>query len=264
MPVRPTSIGPAVSGQFRRRKFRVTPALYSMRGAGCSVSARNVAIWRRSSSWITSTFRRASSTRKPNSSAIDAYSLQQRPLVGAEALVDVVAELHVHARLPVVHPARLEHAPDQGLFVDAEVEHQVRRDAEAVQLPDPRPIDAADARPRERGEDVAVGQHDEAGLERRDDFLLEPIGEVGRVEQHEGQLVERVALLGEVDGRRHQLGSRPAGLDHAVALDLEPLAQQRDLRRAPDAVGALDGDDLARVVVDRQIRDAVSVVAGRA
>ena len=121
-------------------------------------------------------------------------------------------------------------------------------------------IDAAHAGARERGEDVAVRQDDEAGLERRDDLLLEPIGEVGRVEQDEGQLVERVARLRQVDGRRHQLRSRPAGLDHAVALHFEPLAQQRDLGRAADAVGAFDRDQLARVVADRQVRDAVAVV----
>ena len=108
-----------------------------------------------------------------------------------------------------------------------QVEHQVRRDREAVQVPDPRAIDAAHAGARHRRVDVAVRQHDEAGLERRDDLLLEPIGEVGRVEQDEGELVERVARLGELDRRLHQLRPRPAGLDDAVALDLEPLAQQR-------------------------------------
>src|SRR5947207_11063689 len=35
---------------------------------------------------------------------------QQRSLVGAEALVDVVAELHVHPGFPVVHAARLQDA----------------------------------------------------------------------------------------------------------------------------------------------------------
>ena len=41
-----------------------------------SLSARNAPIWRRSSSWMTSTLRLASSVRKPNSSAIDAYSFR--------------------------------------------------------------------------------------------------------------------------------------------------------------------------------------------
>ena len=143
-------------------------------------------------------------------------------------------------------PRDCEHAADQRLDVDLQVEDHVRRDREAVQVAQPLPIDAAHAGARERREDVAIRQHDEAGLERRDDLLLEPVGEVGGVEQHEGQLVERVARLGELDRRLHQRRARPAGFDDAVALDLEPLAQQLNLRAAADAVGALDGDQLAR------------------
>ena len=107
-----------------------------------------------------------------------------------------------------------------------------------------------DAGARQRREDVAIRQDDETGLERRDDLLFQAVGEVGGVEQHEGQLVERVARLGELDGRLHQRRAGPPGLDDAVALDLEPLAQQLDLRAAADAVGALDRDQLARVAVD--------------
>ena len=128
-------------------------------------------------------------------------------------------------------PARLQDAADERLLVDLQVEDQVRRDGEAVQVAHPRAIDAAHAGARHRRVNVAIRQHDEAGLERRDDLLLEPIGEVGGVEQHERQLVQRVARLCELDGRLHQLGARPPGLDDAVALHLEPFAQQLNLRR---------------------------------
>ena len=160
-------------------------------------------------------------------------------------------------------PRALEHAADQRLDVDLQVEDQVRRDGEAVQAAQPLAIDAAHAGARQRREDVAVRQHDEAGLQRRDDFLLEPIGEVGGVEQHERQLVQRVARLGQLDGRLHQRRSRPAGFDDAVAFHLEPFAQQLDLRAAADAVGAFDRDQLAGIAVDRQIGDAAAVVAAR-
>ena len=63
----------AVSTQFQVGKFYVNPPA-SPRAAGISASARKDPICRRSSSWITSTLRRASRTRKPNSSDIDAYS----------------------------------------------------------------------------------------------------------------------------------------------------------------------------------------------
>ena len=124
-------------------------------------------------------------------------------------------------------------------------------------------VDAAHAGARERREDVAIRQHDEPGLERRDDFLLEPIGEVGGVEQHERELVQRVARLRQLDRRLHQRRARPAGLHHAVALHLEPFAQQLNLRAAAHAVGAFDRDDLPGIVLDRQIGQAVAVVAAR-
>ena len=157
-------------------------------------------------------------------------------------------------------PRDFEHAADERLHVDVQVEHQVRRDGEPVQVPQPLAIDAAHAGARQRGEDVAVRQDDEAGLERRDDLLLEPVGEVGRVEQHERELVERVAGFGELDRRLHQRRSRPAGLDDAVTFDLEPLAQQLDLRAAPDAVGPFDRDELARIAADIEVGDAPPVV----
>src|SRR5438093_83535 len=47
---------------------------------------------------------------------------QQLVLVGAEAVVDVVAVLQVHSRFPEVHPACLEHATDERLDVDLEIE----------------------------------------------------------------------------------------------------------------------------------------------
>src|SRR5439155_13966031 len=52
-----------------------------------------------------------------------------------------------------------------------------------------------------------------------------------------------------------------AGLDHAEALDLEPLAQLEDLGRAADAVGALDHDQLA---LERGRVDARQAVAEEA
>ena len=54
-----------------------------------------------------------------------------------------LAERQVHARLPVVHALRLEHARDEVLDVDLEVEDEVGHDREAEELArpvrDPRP-----------------------------------------------------------------------------------------------------------------------------
>ncbi len=55
-------------------------------------------------------------------------------------------------------------------------------------------VRAADDRACERGEDVAVGEHDEPGPECGDDLVLDAIGKVGRVEEVHGERAEGVAL----------------------------------------------------------------------
>ena len=75
-------------------------------------------------------------------------------------------QLEVHPGLPVVHAPRLEDPPDHGFFVELQVEDEVRRDREHVEVPDPLAIHPANARTGHRGVNVAVGEHDEPGLER--------------------------------------------------------------------------------------------------
>ena len=167
----------------------------------------------------------------------------------------------IHPRFPEVHAAGFEDATDEFVDVDLQVEHHVRGNGESVQVPQPLAIDPAHAGARERGEDIPIRQDDEAGLERRDDFLFQPVGEVGGVEQDEGQLVEGVARFRQLDRRLHQGGPRPPGLHHAVALDLQPFAQQLNLRAASHAVSPFDGDELAWISLDRQVGDPLAVVA---
>src|SRR5262249_9790728 len=109
-----------------------------------------------------------------------------------------------------------------------------------------------------------IRQDNETRFQRRDDLLLEPVREIRRVEQHEGQLVQRIAGFRDFDRWLHQLRSRPPRFNDAVPLYCWPLAKQSYLRRAADAVGSFDRDDLARIAVNRQIRDPVAVVAPRA
>src|SRR5262252_9806963 len=95
---------------------------------------------------------------------------KQLVLVGAEAVVDVVAVLQVHARFPEIHAARFEDPPDQRFDIDLQIEDEVWGNGEAVQIPEPRAIDAAHAGARQRRENVPIRQHDETGFQRRDDF----------------------------------------------------------------------------------------------
>ena len=80
----------------------------------------------------------------------------------------------------------------------------MRRDGETIEVAQPLPIHAPHAGPGERREDVAVRQDYEAGLQGGDDLLFEPVGEIGRVEQDEGELVQRVARLRDFNRRLHQ------------------------------------------------------------
>ena len=88
-------------------------------------------------------------------------------LEDAEAVHGVRAPAHVHARLVELqlHASR-EQAIQGHLDRDAEVHREVRPHREAVQLAN-LPIDAARRVARERRVGVAIGQHDHAGLERR-------------------------------------------------------------------------------------------------
>ena len=94
-----------------------------------------------------------------------------------------------------------------------QVQDEVGDDGEAEELARPLRVGAHHRVPRERRVHVAVGDHDEAGAQRRDDLVLEPVGEVGGVEQAERRHVELVAGLRLVDGLGEQRRARPAGVD---------------------------------------------------
>jgi hypothetical protein len=80
--------------------------------------------------------------------------LDQLALVGDEAVVQVVAVVHVHAGFPVVHLAGLQDARDEVVHSDLEVEHLIRRDGEAEQIVQPRLVRAPRNAARDRGVDV--------------------------------------------------------------------------------------------------------------
>ena len=84
--------------------------------------------------------------------------------------------------------------------------------ADPYATPTPDEVIAANmAYPRARTRCTCSGRrHDEAGLQRRDDLVLQPIGEVGGVEQAERRRVELVAGLRFVDRLGEERRARPA------------------------------------------------------
>src|SRR5581483_5859916 len=125
------------------------------------------------------------------------------------------------------------------------VDGEVGRRREAVELAHPVAVDVAHGAAHHGGGDVAVRDDDHAALEGGDDHALQPVGEVRRVEERVGDLVEERALLGAGDELGDEERAVPAGDDHREAVRLDPGDEARDLRGAADAVGALQDDELA-------------------
>ena len=110
-----------------------------------------------------------------------------RRLEDAEAFGDVLAQVHVHAGFVELElSARASEEPRDGhLDRNVEVEGHVRCDGEAVELANPFGRHAANHVARESGVHVAVGQDDHAGFERGQDFMIQPAGKVGGMQQAE-------------------------------------------------------------------------------
>ena len=122
---------------------------------------------------------------------VEYFALKQ-----TEAFGRVRAPAQVHARFVELELHAARHEPvERDLDGHSEIERQIRPDGEAVQLAHPLPIDPPRRVPRKGRVGVAVREHDHAGLERRNDLIEQPVGEVGGVQQAERHRGERVFLL---------------------------------------------------------------------
>ena len=182
--------------------------------------------------------------------------VEDLPLEDAEALNSIGAPSHVEPRfIELQLDPSGEQAIDGHLDGHPEVDGQIGLDRKAVQLADPASIDAAGRIAGKRGVGVAVGEHDHAGLERRNDVVEEPIGEVGGVQQAERHRREGILLLACLGRRLHQRRRVPLRHEDGMARRAKPLRQQADLRRLSGPVDALDHEQLSGIRVGRgQIR----------
>ena len=186
--------------------------------------------------------------------------LDQAGLVAHEALIHIRPEPKVHTAFPVVERAAAQHHPRyQVLDVGAQVEDRVRRQRKPGHLLDPPAVFAARNGPGHDGENVAVDQHHETGAQGGHDLVLQPVREIGGVEQGHGDGAQGVAFLGHLDALARQRRARHAGIEHGVAFLLQPLAQLRDLRAAAHRVGPLDDDQLALQVGDVDARERLAI-----
>ena len=167
-------------------------------------------------------------------------------LEDAERFEDVLAQPHVEAGLVVLDRLPRRRDPrDRFLQGHVEIERQRRRHRERVQIAHPAAVDAARRIPGEGGVDVAVGQDDHAGLQRRQDLLVGPRGEVGGVDQAEAHRRQQSPPLPAPRRAAHDRGRVPSREDGDVALGPQPFVQQVQLRALARAVDPLDDDQLA-------------------
>ena len=121
----------------------------------------------------------------------------------------------------------------------------MRDQSESGGLLHPGAILAARDGASHHGVDVTVGEHDHAGAESGNDFVLQTVGEVGQVIHRHGDGTEGVALLGFLDPLAGQRGTGHAGIENGVTQFFEPRLQAADLGAAADRIRSFDDDQLA-------------------
>ena len=123
-----------------------------------------------------------------------------------------------------------------------EEEGDVGQDREIVHFADPFRGATADDIAGEGGEDVAVAQHEVAGLEQGEQLALVAIGEIGGVNEAEGGRGQEIHLLALAGGAFHQFGGIPLGKEHLELLHLHPAFEQIDLRGLAGTIESFDSD----------------------
>ena len=133
----------------------------------------------------------------------------------------------------------------QGLRINAHVHHGIGHDGDVVEIAEPIHLHAANQVPGHQGVDVAVGQHDEAGSQCRQDDVLQLVGEIRRVKQAQRGPAENVPALGFFELLAHQRRTLQTHLYRGMSSTFQPLDQFVDLSRPAGTVGAFHHDQAA-------------------
>src|SRR5216117_329867 len=133
----------------------------------------------------------ASMTVKPNSSTSWSYSASAWDWK-IKALGEVGAETHIHAGFVIFQfgPRAAQQTGNRHLDRHAKVKHQIGPHREAVEIAQPAWRHASHRIAREGRVHVPVGQHYHARLQRREDLMVQAIGEISRVQQAESERSE--------------------------------------------------------------------------
>ena len=170
--------------------------------------------------------------------------LQNAALEDAKTFVGIGREPQIHARLEKFQlRAAFQNAVERHLQVRLEKEHDVRQRGEIVDAAHPVRRTTAHHVARERGENIAVAQHDVAGAQQRQQMAFVTVGEIRRVNEAERRRRQQLALFALAGGGFHQLGGIPLAEIDLDALGFEPALEQINLRGLARPVEALDGDE---------------------
>jgi hypothetical protein len=126
-----------------------------------------------------------------------------------------------------------------------EIEDHVGPEQRRVCVEHPVEVETPGRVARQAGEEISIGHHRRAAPQRGQDLLLEPIAEIGSLQQAELLRGERSHLFPGLEQRFDERRRFPLGGDDGVALAFEPAGEQLALGRLARAVRPFERDEQA-------------------
>ncbi len=165
----------------------------------------------------------------------------------AEALLGVTRQPKVHARLEKLElRPTLEDAMQRHFEARLEKKREVGKRCEVVEPAHPLGRTPPHRVARERGEDVAIAQHEVARAQQRHELPFVSVREIRRVDEAERRRREQGHLLALARRGLHEVGRIPLAEEDLQPLQLEPALEQVNLCGLARAIQPLDRDEPAR------------------
>src|SRR4029077_12183975 len=141
-----------------------------------------------------------------------------------ERPVQIVRKRHIAAGFPITDGLSFaKFAAEGGLRSDVEPKSEMRTQSHGVEAAEIIAVDAADNAARNESENVAIGKNNRAGLQGRNNAMLDLVEEVCGIHQRECEACDR--FFGEefVDVAADEIGTaQTAGL-HGDPFGFEPF-----------------------------------------
>ena len=125
---------------------------------------------------------------------------------------------------------------------------QVRVRREIIDAPHPLRRAAAHGVSCERGENIAVAEHDVTGAQQRHQLAFVAVGEIRGVDEAEGGGREQFAFFAFAGRGLDEFGGIPFAEKNLQALQFQPAFEEVDLCGFAGAVQPLDRDEAPRKI----------------